>query len=63
MRYLDLILNNRVRDVFYVRAKIISYIRQFFDKSGFLEVETPMMNMVIEAVTIHVPKLLKSLSL
>lgn len=46
MRYLDLILNNRVRDVFYVRAKIISYIRQFFDKFGFLEVETPMMNMV-----------------
>lgn len=46
MRYLDLILNNRVRDIFYVRAKIISYIRQFFDKFGFLEVETPMMNMV-----------------
>lgn len=46
MRYLDLILNNRVREVFYVRAKIISYIRQFFDKFGFLEVETPMMNMV-----------------
>lgn len=46
MRYLDLILNNRVRDIFYVRSKIISYIRQFFDKSGFLEVETPMMNMV-----------------
>lgn len=46
MRYLDLILNNRVRDIFYVRSKIISYIRQFFDKNGFLEVETPMMNMV-----------------
>lgn len=46
MRYLDLILNSRVRDIFYVRSKIISYIRQFFDKTGFLEVETPMMNMV-----------------
>lgn len=46
MRYLDLILNNRVRDIFQVRAKIISYIRQFFDNYGFLEVETPMMNMI-----------------
>ncbi|KAG5673884.1 hypothetical protein PVAND_003890 [Polypedilum vanderplanki] len=45
-RYLDLILNNRVRDIFHVRSKIISYIRQFFDKMGFLEVETPMMNMI-----------------
>jgi lysyl-tRNA synthetase, class II len=45
-RYLDLILNNRVREIFSIRAKIISYIRQFFDKMGFLEVETPMMNMI-----------------
>lgn len=52
MRYLDLILNNRVRDIFYVRAKIISYIRQFFDKFGFLEVETPMMNMVSQNVNL-----------
>jgi lysyl-tRNA synthetase class 2 len=46
MRYLDLILNNRVRDIFYIRAKIISFVRQFFDQMGFLEVETPMMNMI-----------------
>lgn len=45
-RYLDLILNNRVRNVFETRAKIISYIRRFFDDLGFLEVETPMMNMI-----------------
>jgi aspartyl/asparaginyl-tRNA synthetase len=49
MRYLDLMINNRVRDIFYIRAKIVSYVRQFFDKFGFLEVETPMMNMVSNA--------------
>jgi lysyl-tRNA synthetase, class II len=51
MRYLDLILNNRVHEIFQVRAKIISYIRQFFDKYGFLEVETPMMNLIAGGAT------------
>jgi len=50
-RYLDLILNNRVRNIFQVRAKIISYIRQFLDRMGFLEVETPMMNMIAGGAT------------
>lgn len=50
-RYLDLILNNRVRRTFQIRAKIISYIRQFFDQQGFLEVETPMMNMIAGGAT------------
>lgn len=50
-RYLDLILNNRVRQTFQIRAKIISYIRQFFDKQGFLEIETPMMNMIAGGAT------------
>lgn len=50
-RYLDLILNNHVRDIFYVRAKIISYVRQFLDGMGFLEVETPMMNMIAGGAT------------
>ena len=45
-RYLDLIVNNTVRDKFIVRAKIISYLRRFLDTLGFLEVETPMMNMI-----------------
>ncbi|XP_058120893.1 lysine--tRNA ligase-like [Anopheles ziemanni] len=45
-RYLDLIMNNNVRRIFTVRAQIISYIRKFFDGLGFLEVETPMMNMI-----------------
>ncbi|XP_055613982.1 lysine--tRNA ligase isoform X1 [Uranotaenia lowii] len=50
-RYLDLILNNQIRDIFYVRAKIISFVRQFLDKMGFLEVETPMMNMIAGGAT------------
>lgn len=50
-RYLDLILNNKVRETFKIRAKIISYIRQFFDGQGFLEIETPMMNMIAGGAT------------
>ena len=45
-RYLDLIINQSVRDKFITRAKIITYIRRFLDSLGFLEVETPLMNMV-----------------
>ncbi|CAH0603049.1 unnamed protein product [Chrysodeixis includens] len=45
-RYLDLILNDRVRQIFYTRARIISYVRKFLDNMGFLEIETPMMNMI-----------------
>ncbi|MCS7288823.1 MAG: lysine--tRNA ligase [Roseiflexus sp.] len=40
-RYLDLIVNPEVRDVFRTRAKIVSTIRRFLDERGFLEVETP----------------------
>lgn len=36
----------QVRQTFYTRAKIISYIRRFLDNMGFLEIETPMMNMI-----------------
>lgn len=36
----------QVRQIFYVRAKIIGYIRRFLDNLGFLEIETPMMNMI-----------------
>jgi len=45
-RYLDLIINSDVRKKFYVRSQIISYMRSFFDQLGFLEIETPMMNMI-----------------
>uniref|UniRef100_A0A2P2KDD8 Lysine--tRNA ligase n=1 Tax=Rhizophora mucronata TaxID=61149 RepID=A0A2P2KDD8_RHIMU len=45
-RYLDLMLNSEVRQVFKTRTKIISCIRRFLDELDFLEVETPMMNMI-----------------
>lgn len=50
-RYLDLILNNKVRKTFEIRSKIIAYIRRFLDELGFLEVETPMMNMIAGGAT------------
>jgi len=42
-RYVDLIVNPEVREVFFKRAKIVSLIRDFMVKRDFLEVETPMM--------------------
>ncbi len=42
-RYLDLIVNSEVKNIFANRSKIIKYIREFLDHHGFLEVETPMM--------------------
>ncbi len=42
-RYLDLIVNPDVKSTFVKRAKIISYIRHFLDKKGWLEVETPIL--------------------
>lgn len=42
-RYLDLIANPEVRDVFVTRSRIIRSIRRQLDERGFLEVETPMM--------------------
>ena len=45
-RYLDLMLNPKNRSHFYTRAKIINHVRRFLDERGFLEVETPMMNMI-----------------
>lgn len=50
-RYLDLILNARVRTIFEIRAKIVAYVRRFLDDLGFLEVETPMMNMIAGGAT------------
>ncbi|MFO7665232.1 MAG: lysine--tRNA ligase [Desulfobacterales bacterium] len=42
-RYLDLIMNQEVRDIFIKRSKIIQLIRSFFLERDYLEVETPMM--------------------
>jgi lysyl-tRNA synthetase class 2 len=42
-RYVDLVVNQQVKDVFVKRAKIVSTIRSYFDSLGFLEVETPIL--------------------
>jgi lysyl-tRNA synthetase class 2 len=42
-RYIDLIANNEVKDVFKARSRIITAMRQFLDGRGFIEVETPML--------------------
>ena len=42
-RYVDLIVNDKVKDVFILRSRIIKSFRDFFINKDFLEVETPMM--------------------
>ena len=42
-RYLDLISNEENRNIFVLRSKIITAIRNFLDKQGFMEVETPVL--------------------
>ena len=42
-RYVDLIMNEDVKDTFIKRSKVISCIRRFLDERGFMEVETPML--------------------
>ena len=43
-RYLDLIANEKSREVFATRARIVRELRRFFDARGYIEVETPMMH-------------------
>jgi lysyl-tRNA synthetase class 2 len=42
-RYVDLVVSPQTRKTFEIRAKIVGFIRRFFDARGFVEVETPMM--------------------
>jgi lysyl-tRNA synthetase class 2 len=46
-RYVDLVANPEVREVFRKRTQIIRGIRRFLDARGFLEVETPMMHSIV----------------
>jgi lysyl-tRNA synthetase, class II len=50
-RYLDLIVNERSREIFVKRAQIISELRKFFDERGYIEVETPMMQPILGGAT------------
>ncbi len=42
-RYIDLIMNEDVKDTFIKRSKVLSSIRHYLDSQGFMEVETPML--------------------
>lgn len=45
-RYVDLIVNDESRQVFAVRSRILRFIRDYFDRLEFMEVETPMMQVI-----------------
>ena len=45
-RYLDLIANPQVKETFRLRSAVIKAIRDFLEKEGFIEVETPMMHQI-----------------
>ncbi len=50
-RYLDLISNERVREIFRKRARIVRELRRFFDARDYIEVETPMMQPISGGAT------------
>ena len=45
-RYVDLVMNPEVREVFLKRSKLVQSLRRFMDARGFVEVETPMMQLI-----------------
>jgi len=46
MRYVDLVVNNEVKEIFLKRVKIIQSIRNYFNSFGYLEVETPILQSI-----------------
>lgn len=42
-RYVDLIVNDRVRETFMTRTRIVNAMREYFNKDGYMEVETPIL--------------------
>jgi lysyl-tRNA synthetase class 2 len=50
-RYLDLLANEKVRELFILRSRMISKIREFLDSRGYLEVETPMLHQLAGGAT------------
>ncbi|WGH27417.1 MAG: lysine--tRNA ligase [Candidatus Bostrichicola ureolyticus] len=46
MRYVDLIVNKHIKDIFIKRNQTIQFIRQYFNKKGYLEVETPILQTI-----------------
>ncbi|NRA82987.1 MAG: lysine--tRNA ligase [Gammaproteobacteria bacterium] len=45
-RYLDLIANEKSREVFKIRSKVVAFIRNYLTQKNFMEVETPMMQVI-----------------
>jgi lysyl-tRNA synthetase class 2 len=45
-RYIDLIVNPEVKNTFIIRTRIIKAVRSYLDERGFLEVETPLLNVI-----------------
>jgi len=45
-RYLDLITNREVFELFKIRSKILTYVREYLNNSGFMEVETPVLQVL-----------------
>ncbi|MGB9638938.1 MAG: lysine--tRNA ligase [bacterium] len=45
-RYLDLFINPEVKQNFIIRSKIIKFLRNYLEDKGFIEVETPMLNII-----------------
>ncbi len=50
-RYLDLMVNDKARNVFITRAKVDTYIRRWFDDREFIAVQTPMLNTIAGGAT------------
>ena len=46
MRYVDLVVNPQVKEVFVKRTKLFNAMRQFFNEAGYLEVETPVLQSI-----------------
>ena len=46
MRYVDLVVNPQVKEVFVKRTKLFTAMRTFFNKSGYMEVETPILQSI-----------------
>jgi lysyl-tRNA synthetase class 2 len=45
-RYLDMLINPQVKQIFKTRTYIVNHVRQYLNGLNFIEVETPMMNMI-----------------
>ena len=46
MRYVDLLVNTNVKDIFIKRSKLVSTMRSFFNSKGWMEVETPVLQSI-----------------